>query len=451
MATLVDPGRLGFAKLFSDQYGGNPSSVIYGQPLVGYENDGHWQVAGWYGRDNSVRLARRDPSGTWTTITLPISLRVDDSHNCIALSVSPQDGRLHVVAGQHNDPIFYTRSYEGFLADGSEAPWNASIFESVTDTLAGVAVGQLTYPTFVHKPSGGLLFAYRIGTSGNGTMRLAEYEDGAWTLLGAVSSARGTWLAPNGGSSTSRNLYWAHPLYDDGGRLHLTGTWREASQSVLCSPGMITNHHVLYVYSDDDGRTWRNGAGTQVATTGSDPIGVNDPGIHIPSFTSTNLAHQVSDLALGPGVLGILPDYVDPTLLSGSPKCVATMAERFSKAGQGPRWLAAGVWDAEMVKVGGTGSANIVKTGYPAGRGASTRGRMAFSPTGDMVIIFSGLRILSAPAPDYSTWTVDENGANTAYAFGEAAGLDRSREADGLLSVLYMMRDGQMVVRDIQL
>jgi hypothetical protein len=441
MATLVDPGRIGIGKYFIDQYGGNPSSVIYGQPLVSYQD---WQFAGWYGPDNSVQLARKDPSGTWTTITLPISLRVDDSHNCIALAVSPQDGRLHVVAGQHNDPMFYTRSYEGFLTDG---PWDADVFEPVTDTLAGVAVGQLTYPTFVHKPTGGLLFAYRTGRSANGTMQLAEYEDGAWTPLGAVSSATGTWTAPNGGTSPTRNLYWAHPLYGTTGRLHLTGTWREASQSVLCSPGMITNHHVLYVYSDDDGRTWSNGAGAQVATTDSDPIGVNDPGIHIPSFTSTNLAHQVSDLALGPGVVGILPDYVDPTLLTGSPKCVATMDERFAKSGQGPRWLRDGVWDAEMVRVGGT----IVRTGYPTGRKASTRGRLAFAPNGDMVVIFSGLRICSARAPEYTDWTVDEDGANTAYAFGEMAGLDRSREADGFVSVLYMQRDGRMVVRDIRL
>jgi hypothetical protein len=340
--------------------------------------------------------------------------------------------------------MFYSRTVEGVVDDGPV--WAASLFEPVSSTLAGTAVGELTYPTFTAKPTGGLLFWYRNGHSGNGVMRAAEYEAGTWTLLGDVTSATGNWTAPNGAVSPTRNFYFTHPIYDSDGVLHLAGTWREANTAVLCSPGMVTNHHVVYVTSPDDGRTWYNGAGTQVATTGADPIGVADPGIHLPSFANTNLAHQVSDLALGPGLVGILPDYVDPSSLTG-PKCAATMDERFAKAGEGPRWLRNGSWDAQMVRVGGT----IIRTGYPVGRKASTRGRMAFAPNGDMVVIFSGLRICSARAPGYTDWTVDEDGANTAYAFGELGGVDRSRESEGLLSVLYMRRDGVMVVRDIRL
>jgi hypothetical protein len=448
MATLVDPGRVGLGKAFTDQYGGNPSSVIYGQPLVSHQTPaGWWQYAAWYAPDNTLTLARRNPAGTWEIITLPIALQVDDSHNCIVLGVSTADGRLHVCAGQHADPMFYTRSAEGAVDD--EPAWDADLFEPVTSTLAGTVVGELTYPTFTATPSGGLLFWYRNGHSGNGVMRAAEYEAGAWTLLGGVTSATGNWAAPNDAVSPTRNFYWTHPIYDGNGVLHLAGTWREANTAVLCSPGMITNHHVVYVTSPDHGRTWHNGAGVQVATTGADPIGVDDPGIHLPSFTNTNLAHQVSDLAFGPGgLVGILPDYVDPSLLTGSPKCVTTMDERFTKAGQGPRWLLNGVWDAEMIRVGGT----IVRTGYPTGRKASTRGRLAFAPDGDMVVIFSGLRICSASiATGYTDWTVDEDGANTAYATGEIGGVDRSRESEGLLSVLYMQRDGRICVRDILL
>lgn len=444
MATVVDPGRLGQAKLFTDQYGGNPSSVAYGQALVSYlAPDGWWQYAAWYAPSNAVTLARRHrDEGVWSTVVLPFGLQANDSHNTINMACSG-DGRLHIAAGQHNDPLQYTRSYEGFLDDGFDAVWSTSAFDPVSADLTGAFVGDLTYPTFTQQPDGGLLFWWRQGGSGNGVMRAAEYN-GTWTVLGDVTSSTGMWLAANG-ASTSRNFYWTHPIYDSAGVLHVAGTWRESNPSVLCSPGMIANHHIVYVTSDDHGRTWRNAAGLAVGETGVDPIGVSDP-VHIPSFANTNLAHQVSDLATGPDRVGILPDYVDPSLLSGSPKCVATMDQRFALAGQGPRWLAGGVWDAEMVKVNGT----IVKTGYPTGRKASSRGRMAFSPTGDMVLIFSGFRILSAPPPDYIAWTVDEDG-NSAYAYGEVGGLDRSREAEGLLSALFLRRDGAMVVRDILL
>lgn len=450
MATLVDPGRVGTAKLFVDQYGGNSSSVIFGQPLVSHQAlDGRWQYAAWYAPDNALTLARKHvEEGTWTSITLPFGLNANDSHNCIALGISTLDGRLHIVAGQHVDALQYTRSYEGFLEEGFEATWAAARFEPVSATLIGTAVGDLTYPTFTAKPDGGLLFWYRNGGPSGGRMRLADY-DGAWTVVGDVTSSTGTWAAPNGGSGTSRNFYWAHPIYGPDGTLHLTGTWRESAASVLCHPSSpIANHHVAYLTSPDDGRTWFNGSGAQVATTGTDPLAVNDPGIHVPSFTSCNLAHQVSDIATGPDLVGILPDYCDPGELSGSPKCVTSMTQRVSLAGQGPRWRRGGTWDAEFVKIAGVN----YRTGYPSGRMATCRGRMAFNSSGDMVIIFSGLRILSARASTgYTDWTVDEDGTNTAFAFGELAGVDRAREPEGLLSVLYMRRDGVMVVRDILL
>jgi hypothetical protein len=446
MAFLVDSGRAGWAKLFSDTYGGNPSSVIFGQPLVSHvAPDGRWQYAAWYAPSNALTLARRHVAeDVWHPITLPFGLNYSDSHNSINLGISTSDGRLHVAAGQHNDPVQYTRSYAGMLTDGFEATWTASSFEPVSGTLAGTVVGDLTYPTFTAKPDGGLLFAYRNGGSGDGELRLAEY-DGTWTVAGDVSSSTGGWSG-----SPSRSLYWTHPVYDPNGILHLAGTWRESGQGVLCSPGMITNHHIVYVNSSDHGRTWWNGAGVQVAQTGVDPLAVSDPGIHLPSFANTYLAHQVSDLAIGPGgLVGILPDYCDPGELSGNPKCCTTMDQRFALAGQGPRWrVGGGTWGAQFVKLGGVNQ----RTGYPSGRKAATRGRMAFAPNGDMVIIFSGMRIYSArAATGYTDWTLDEDGANTAYAFGEVGGVDRAREDEGILSVLYMQRDGRVCVRDINL
>jgi len=454
MATLL-PSYLGTAKLLpgsyggGDQYGGNPSSVIFGQPLVSHlAPDGRWQYAAWYAPNNALTLARRlVEAHEWDVITLPFGLNANDSHNCIALGISTADGRLHVAAGQHNDPVQYTASYAGFLDDGSQADWDASVFEPVGATLLGTAVGELTYPTFTTTPDGWLQFWYRNGGSGNGVMRLAEYVDGAWTLIGDVTSPDGAWTS-NGATSLHRNLYWAHPVYGPGGWLHLAGVWREENTAVLCSPGMFTNHNVVYLRSPDDGRTWQTGAGDPAGETGSAPVHVGVSGIHLPSFGNCNLAPQVSDLALGPDdQVVILPDYVDPAELTGSPKCVTSMDQRFQKAGEGPRWrYGSQEWEAVMVKVNGA----TVRTGYPTGRKAATRGRVAIGPGGEMVIVFSGMRILSAPPP-YTTWTVDEDGANTAYAFGEVGGVDRARESEGLLSVLYIQRDGRVRVRDIKL
>lgn len=433
--TLANSGRIGVAKYFVDQYGGNPSTVSFGQALVSYATtDGWWQYAAWYAPNNAVMLARRNPLGEWSSIALPFGLRANDSHNSINLGVSRLDGTLHIAAGQHNDLIQYTRSYVGFLDDGAAATWLPSAFEPMTGDLLGTAIGVTTYPTFTGKPDGGLLFWYRNGGPGAGRMRLAEY-DGAWALVGDVTSSSGSWTAPNNGAvSTSRNFYWAHPVYD-GDRLHLAGTWREGNSAVLQVPtAPIAQHHIVYVYSDDHGRTWFNTAGAQVGATGTDPFGVNDA-VHVPNATTdTRYAIQVSDICVGPnGLIGILPDYVSPDLLTNSPKHVVSMSQRSDLAGEHPRWydVTSGVWDAVTVKIGTTHVFNR----YPPGRFAATRGKLTFGPSGDMHVLFSGVRVCSASAPNYDDWRVVEAGQNYFYAFGEFQ-VDRSRP--GRVSVLYI-------------
>lgn len=439
MATLVDPGRIGTARFFVDQYGANPSSVNFGQALISHQSpDGWWQYAAWYAPDNALTLARRQADeGSWSTITMPFGLQANDSHNAIVLAISTLDGRLHVCAGQHNDPMQYTRSYAGLVDDGFDATWDMAAFEPVSGTLAGVEVGELTYPTFTAKPDGGLLFAYRNGGPSNGRMRLAEY-DGAWTLLGDVTSSTGNWTAPNTNAvSASRNFYWAHPAYDAAGVLHLAGTWNEANPAVLQVPtAPIAQHHIVYVTSSDHGRTWYNSVGAQVATTGGDPIGVADPGIHVPaSTTDTRYALLVPDLALGPdGLVAVLADYVSPDLLTSSPKHVANMDQRVQYAGNHPRWRdSAGVWRAQSVKVDG----QFIFNRYPTGRLAATRGKVVFGPNADMHVIHSGVRICTATAASgYTDWQVTFRGDRYLYAFGEMGGIDRSRP--DRVSVLYI-------------
>lgn len=437
---LVGSGQIGTAKYFVDQFGANPSTVNFGQALVSHQtDDGWWQYAAWYGPDNLVRVARREPvEGIWDTITLPFGLQVNDSHNSINLGISTSDGRLHIAAGQHNDPVQYTRSYAGMLDDGYDALWSPATFEPASGTLGGAVVGELTYPTFTTKPDGGLLFWYRNGLSTNGRMRLVEYDGAAWSLLGDVTSSAGSWTAPNNGAvSTSRNFYWAHPVCGPDGVLHLAGTWNEGNLAVLQVPtAPVAQHHIVHVTSPDHGRTWFNSAGAQVATTGSDPIHVNKPGIHVPASTvDTRYALLVPDLTLGPGgLVSVLADYVSPDLLTNSPKHVVDMDHRVQYAGNHPRWRNPdGMWDAQSVRVDG----QFVFNRYPTGRRAATRGKVVFGTDGTMHVIHSGVRICSATAASgYTDWQVTFRGQNYLYAFGEMGGIDRSRP--DRVSVLYI-------------
>ena len=440
MIALLGSGRIGTAKYFVDQWGANPSTVNFGQALVSHlAPDGWWQYAAWYAPNNALTLARRHvDEDVWESITLPFGLEHNDSHNSINLGISASDGRLHIAAGQHGEPVQYTRSYAGLLDDGFDAQWDPASFEPPTGTLGGTAVGGLTYPTFTAKPGGGLLFWYRNGLSTNGRMRLAEYEADVWTVLSDVTSSTGSWIAPNNGAvSTTRNFYWAHPMYGPAGVLHLAGTWSEGNHAVLQVPtAPVPYHHMVYVTSPDHGRTWYTSTGEHVATTGSNPIGVGDPGIHIPASTyDTRYALLVPDLTLGPdGLVAVLADYVSPDLLTNNPKHVVDMDHRVQYAGNHPRWRdAAGTWLAQSVKVG----SQFIFNRYPVGRLAATRGKVAFGPDGAMHVIHSGVRICSATAASgYTDWQVTFRGDRYLFGFGEMGGIDRSRP--DRVSVLYI-------------
>jgi len=76
----------------------------------------------------------------------------------------------------------------------------------------------------------------------------------------------------NIGSSSSRNAYENNFDFGPDGVLHHTWTYREAADAA--------NHDLDYAYSPDNGATWFNNGGTNIADTGLDQsINVNSPGI----------------------------------------------------------------------------------------------------------------------------------------------------------------------------
>ncbi len=133
---------------------------------------------------------------------------------------------------------------------------------------------RVTYPRFANVGDD-LVLAYRERGSGNGDIRIADYDSqtGQWSSTRFVNrGSTGSYDDVNNNPSTRRNAYHNGFDADSSGRLHTTWTWRERTQD--------GNHDINYAYSDDKGFTWKNNDGTVVGTPTS-PIDINSTGIEI--------------------------------------------------------------------------------------------------------------------------------------------------------------------------
>lgn len=99
----------------------------------------------------------------------------------------------------------------------------------------------------------------------------------------------------------------------------------------MCNPGGLTNHDTVYVFSDDKGktsvylsntlssaayehptgRTWKNSAGSSVASSGSNPFNVNTGGLIVDSLNADHgLMNQESQDVDSAGQLHAIISYV---------------------------------------------------------------------------------------------------------------------------------------------
>ena len=413
--TVLDPAAIYFVSF--DGLVNNESFQLNG--IVTHA--GH-QYTAWYTADRTAILARRRlPAGAWQTLRLPHRLSADDSHNVISLGISPADGRLHVAMDVHNTTIFYTKSIPGLVTRPAAHAWTAAAFGPIQRTLDGVGLGGISYPQFLLTPEGRLQFSFRTGGSGNGTNELAEYAGGAWTRLGKWSAATGV-FTHNGVTSTTRNMYIHGLTYGRGGRLHAAFTWREGNLGVLCDPGGLSNHDTGYVYSDDRGRTWRNGAGTVVGTTGGATlVSIDSPG-HVvdPLDVDRALMNQESQAVDAAGRPHVIISYVPAASLA----CVTSYAaQRTQFARTFHLHLdAAGTWR---------------KTEIQIAPNATGRSRLVFDRWDNAYVVMPFGRIVAASARSgWTDWSslFDAAGLN---CFGEVV-VDYPRvAASGVLSVLY--------------
>ncbi|GAB3451013.1 BNR repeat-containing protein [Actinophytocola sediminis] len=420
--TLVRDTQLDPAALYFVSYDGLVNNESFQQDAI--LTHAGYQYTTWYTADRSAVVARRRlPDGAWQKAVLPHKLTANDSHNVISLGISPADGRLHIAMDTHNTPVFYVKSVAGLVSTPAAHDWSPARFGAVARTLDGVDLGGISYPRFIVTPERRLQFSYRTGGSGNGTLELAEYDAGTWRKLGKWSSATGTWTAPNGVASTTRNMYLHGLTYGPGGRLHAAFTWREGNAGVLCNAGGLTNHDTGYVYSDDRGRTWRTNTGQLAGTTGASPVAVSAALVVDPLDPNHGLMNQESQAIDSTGAPHVVISYVPGRFT----QCVT------SYAADRTRW-------ARSFHVFRGANGSWTKREVPIQPNATGRTRILFDRADNAYLVMPFGRIVSASkASGWTDWTLafDRPSMNI---FGEVT-VDHTRMAsEGVLSVLYQQR-----------
>lgn len=289
----------------SDQaFPGAINGVAFQQDAITTYNG--YQYAVYWSANRHVAVARRAlPDSPWQSFELTdYTFNTDNDHYDISLGLSPLDGTLHLSFYQWSSIFNYRKSAPNILDNPEQVNWNASLFGPVENGLLGSTMDPTTYPRFVTAPSGKLLLLLRHGASGAGDSYLYEYDGntGQWSGLGKLVD----------GLATDINAYFNGIHYDPNGRLHASWVWR-------ATPDATTNFNLHYIYSDDDGRTWYNNANQQVATTGSQPITQNTPGIAVWQIEQNRgLINQESQTVDSQGRISMLMSHLPDELPSSS-------------------------------------------------------------------------------------------------------------------------------------
>lgn len=193
-----------------------------------------WQYIAYYNKDGFVVLGKRNLNESkWTLQQTNMKGNVADAHNVISIMIDG-DGYLHMAWDHHNNRLHYVRSKEpGSLEMSREMP------------MTGKQENRLSYPEFYRMANGNLLFLYRDGGSGNGSLVMNQYD----TKTKAWKQLHSNLISGEG----QRNAYW-QACIDKKGAIHLSWVWRE-------TPDVATNHDLAYACSKDGGLTWQKSTG----------------------------------------------------------------------------------------------------------------------------------------------------------------------------------------------
>ncbi|MFB6341815.1 BNR-4 repeat-containing protein [Saccharicrinis sp. FJH62] len=377
-----------------------------GSNFVSFQQDavttykGYQYVAYW-NKAKHVCLARKHlPDGNWEEIDFTdytSNHDLADNHYTISFGICEKDGSIHIAFDHHNDALRYRMSDPGLANNPETADWSATSFGAIQNYLVdgqqltdATFPGAVTYPRFISEPDGNLLFECRTGWSGDGNSHLWEYN-GSWSYVGEYLHGREDGM-PAGYTSKCGYINGLH--YTPGGtRLHVSMVWRE-------TPTASTNHDVSYAYSDDNGRTWYNAAGTKIATTGTDPLNYNKAGFKVYNIgENRGLINQEAQAVDSKGGIHILQSY----MLDSQPDNSAWPGSRQ------PAWLRHiyqdefGTWHSD-----------------PIAPVMVDRSDIAVDANDNLYVVAPGYMVYFASAADnWQTWTeFDVSESNTATAEG---------------------------------
>ncbi|MBB2947649.1 hypothetical protein FB565_007420 [Actinoplanes lutulentus] len=266
---------------------------------------GSWQYSAFWDQSGYVNLSRRLlPSGAWSNLRLTDYVTTStDSHNTISIGIAPADGTIHLAFDTHSSQLRYRKSVSGLA---TAATWSTASFGAVQTKLTSVAMDVVTYPQFFAHPDGTLQLAIRTGYSGTGDEVLYEYRAGAWSSIGEFID----------GTTAGNNAYLFGIEYDNFDPavplLHATWTVRETSDA-------STNHDLFYAYSKDKGRTWRNSAGSVVATSGTNPLRSDAADLRVWGIAQNRgLINQESQVVDAAGIVHVLASHLPAAAASNT-------------------------------------------------------------------------------------------------------------------------------------
>ena len=236
---FAEPAAISALPFDADRERGNSGAFVQDNLWT----EGEIQYAVWVRPSGTAVVGkRRLPDGPWSTFDLsriegnPLALpTADDAHNVYAVAVD-QAGYIHLAGNMHTNPLRYVRS---------ERP--EDITSWVIGRMTGSEESSMTYPVFVRRGDGTLLFLYRDGTSGDGDVYLNAWQasERRWRRVSRLLDGR----------ASGENPYLHHVAVDGRGRIHVMYEWRAAADRV-------TTSDLSYARSSDGGRTWERSDGT---------------------------------------------------------------------------------------------------------------------------------------------------------------------------------------------
>lgn len=389
-----------------------------------------YQYAVYYNLTRNVCIARRKmPVGGWEEVVLPYRNSVDDAHNTISMGISAKDGRIHLSYDHHNDDLRYCYSVVGSANQPEQMPWVAASF-SATTNIMDKAVPNVTYPRFISKPDGNLLFECRYRWSGYGDSYLREYDADTqtWKLIGRY--VQGEDVTPDACA------YINGMSYDKFGKLHITWCWRDDF-------GGGSNHDFYYAYSEDHGVSWKDTFGDKKATTDAmDPVFSNTTGnclgqkkvtymIEKIPYNRGYINQETQDVDSKGRIHAVnshIPDGQADDSNWASSRTKARLHHRFRKED--------GTWVKRLITVNGV-SVNSIR-----------RVHLAIDSYDNAYVMANGYGVIMAsPNDDYATWTLLSDDGKTGFYSEPLADKPLLREK-GVLSFIYLSADRKITVFD---